>query len=74
MILKIKTANGKDIMELRVEELIEIDGRPFTEYKQVDAGNHEDRLRLLELQVNTICNFLDEKFPPAPQKEEPPTV
>lgn len=67
--LKIKTNNGF-IQELRVQELIEVDGRPFNSLVEVDRSNHEDRIRSLERVMTNVTAFLDEKFDLTPSPQE----
>lgn len=70
MHLKLKLKSG-DVQEIQVQELLEVDGVQFNSFNKVETGNIEDRLRLVEMHIVTLMNFLDEKFPqPSPQNEK----
>lgn len=52
------------IRDLRVLEVIEIDGRPYQEQLLPDANNQEIRIRQLEQHVFALMNFIDDLSPP----------
>lgn len=67
--VKLKMPDGF-VRELKVQEVIEIDGRPFNPDSMPDLNNHEIRLRNCEQHIHALMNFLDDKFPssdPSPQ-------
>jgi hypothetical protein len=58
MILRVVT-NSDVTQELRIKEILEIDGKDFQGIRQTDLSNLEDRIQILERLVKNLCDFCD---------------